>query len=936
VAVLLCLAFFLSGMAGLLFESLWFYQAGLGLGNSIWASSLVLAAFMGGLGVGNGLIGRFGHRVRAPIRLYALLEFAIGASGVGLVVLLPLLTPWLVPVLRAAFDSPVGLNALRVGVSFALLVAPAAAMGATMPLLVAALCRRDPGFGAALGRLYGWNTLGAVAGALIGELWLFEWVGIRGSAWVAASMNASAALLALALSRRVENGSAAPVEERLAGHTPALASVRVRILLGVAFFSGAALLALEVVWFRFLLLVATGTSRTFAIMLATVLAGIALGGLAGGRWLRRDAEAFRQLPALAALGGVLCIVSYAAFGSLPRSFEGRSALFAFEMLEIALPLMLPVSLVSGVLFTLLGEALHREAPGETRAAGLLTLANTLGAMLGSLLAGFVLLPGLGIERATLLLAAVYALLVALLWGAGVRPPAGARSWSLVGAVVGLCLAFGLFPHGLMLREYVQYPIRRFAPDWQPAEIREGLTETIVYLRRDLFGDPVAYRMLTNSHSMSSTIARDARYMKLFVYWPVAVHPDPRSALLISYGVGVTAKALTDTRSLEHIDFVDISRDVFEMNRHVYPDPNDNPLHDPRVTVHVEDGRFFLQTTDRRYDLITGEPPPPKLAGIVTLYTREYFELMRSRLAEGGIATYWLPVHNLLVSDAEAILAAFCAVFPDCTLWEGSGLDWMMAGTNGATGPVSAARFREQWEDPVVGPEMRALGFESPEAFGALFIEGSEALRARTRRVAPLTDDRPKRLSDLAMQEAPRFLSWLDGRRSRLEFRRDSTVARLWPRELIDSASAAFEDEVRFERSLARPLPIAQQMPQVHRFLTRQPRTTAPLWLLASGWPEVGAARRAAQRGEHGADLDYHLGVAALVERDFDGAALTLRRAASAAGVRPAAGYLEAYALTRAGRWDEARDLERALRANGQSADPAFDAFLRDLLRGGDR
>ncbi|MGH0031158.1 MAG: fused MFS/spermidine synthase, partial [Myxococcota bacterium] len=792
-ARLLCLAFFLSGAAGLLFESLWFYQAGLGLGNSIWASSLVLAAFMGGLGVGNGLVGRFGHRIRAPVRCYAVLEGVIALTGVALVYLLPALTPWLAPHL-GNLEGGLPLNGLRLGVSFALLLVPSSAMGATMPLLVAALGRREARFGAVLGRLYGWNTLGAVAGALVGEVALIEWLGVRGSAHVAALGNVVAALLALAVSRRID-ADAASVARRAPARLPA----RAHGLLFVAFLAGAVLLALEVVWFRFLLLHVTGTSVAFAAMLATVLAGIALGGLLAGRWLRSYAGAVDHLPALGAGAGALCVASYAGFGALAPSLEaGRPAFFPGEILALGAPLMLPVSMASGLLFTLLGEAIHRAAPGETRAAGFLTLSNTVGAMFGSLFAGFVLLPGLGVELSTFALAGCYAAMAVVLFALLPRPVGRGASLDRLATTAALLVALGLFPHGAMRDDHLQAPMRRWLPAWHAAEIREGLTETIVYLERELFGEPIAHRMLTNSHSMSSTSPRDARYMKLFVYWPVAVHPDPKHALLISYGVGVTAKALTDTPDFETIDFVDISRDVYEMNRHVYPDPAENPLNDPRVTAHVEDGRFFLQTTPRRFDVITGEPPPPKLAGVVTLYTREYFALMHDRLAEGGIATYWLPVHNLTEADARAILAAFCDVFADCSLWGGSGFDWMMVGTREARGPVSVARFDAQWNDPRVGPELRALGFERPETFGALFIEGRDALLERTRFDASLVDDRPKRLADLSHSEADRFLGWLDGARSRRLLRRDPGIARLWPRERIESAAPAFTDQVRFE------------------------------------------------------------------------------------------------------------------------------------------
>src|SRR5262249_32351849 len=154
------------------------------------------------------------------------------------------------------------------------------------------------------------------------------------------------------------------------------------------------------------------------------------------------------------------------------------------------------------------------------------------------------------------------------------------------------------------------------------------------------------RLITNGFSMSSTGWDARRYMGLYVYLAEALHPRLRSALLVSYGMGMTARALTGTGELETIDIVDISRDGLDLAPHAFEDPRDNPLLDPRVRVHVEDGRAFLSTTGQRFDLITSEPPPPKTAGVVNLYSQEYFALLRARLAEGGMVTYWLPVHAL--------------------------------------------------------------------------------------------------------------------------------------------------------------------------------------------------------------------------------------------------------------------------------------------------
>src|SRR6185369_1818235 len=148
-------------------------------------------------------------------------------------------------------------------------------------------------------------------------------------------------------------------------------------------------------------------------------------------------------------------------------------------------------------------------------------------------------------------------------------------------------------------------------------------------------------------------------------------------------VGNTAKAMTDSRGLETIDVVDLSRDILAMNRIVFPGETGRPLEDPRVRVHIEDGRYFLQTSDRRFDLITGEPPPPGIAGVENLYSREYFQLIHDRLADQGIVTYWLPLADLTDVSAKAILRAFCEVFDDCSLWNGSGTNLMMVGGRNA-------------------------------------------------------------------------------------------------------------------------------------------------------------------------------------------------------------------------------------------------------------
>jgi predicted membrane-bound spermidine synthase len=904
--------FFLSGASALLFETLWFQQAGLALGNSIWASSLVLAAFMGGLALGNALAGTLAHRAARPMRLYAVLELVIGATGLALVYGLPQLGPLVAPLLRPVLDDPVVSNAIRIGVAFPLLLIPSTAMGATLPLLVAQLHRRDPHFGRVLGRLYGWNTLGAVLGALAGHAFLFEWLGLRGSGLVAAGANTVAAFAAGVLSRKLEPGAAPAVAA--SPHDPL--PRRALGLLVAAFLCGGALLALEVVWFRFLVLFTLPGSLAFALMLSVVLAGIGAGGLLAARILSVTASLPRWLAAIAGASGVLCVAGYAGFDLVIARVPPELRAEPWGVVAFALFLMFPVSLLSGVLFAGIGEAVNREAPAAPRSAGLLTLANTTGAMLGSLIGGFVLLPGLGIERSVQLLGMVYGVTAGCLWLFGPRPETRVARTSF--ALAGLALVAAvipLFPVGRMRERYLTYPILGFMGREQaaPVAIRESLTETILYLRSEVLGETRHYRLVTNSHSMSSTSFQSQRYMRLFVWLPVALHPAPRNALLISYGVGSTAKALTDTRELERIDMVDVSRDILEMNRIVYPEDRDYPLADPRVHVHIEDGRHFLSTTDRQFDLITGEPPPPKAAGIVSLYTREFFELAKSRLAEGGILSYWLPVHALTEREAGAILRAFCDVFDDCSLWDGSGLDWIMLGTRNAKGPGSDARFERQWHDPVVLPWLLDLGVEVPQQLGTLFMAGPDDLAELTRGVAPLEDDHPKRLGQRNLRPSTQvetFRPWLDAGVRRERFERSPWIARIWPPGMRAATLPYFSFEPRIDdyllEGVGRERNAAVDIPAVDRVLRTSPLTTLALWEMKTNVDVQRPARVAFAKGGRGAVLEFERGAHALAARDFDTA--TDRFSASFAAV-PAhrdSLYYALYALGMAGRTGEAR------------------------------
>jgi spermidine synthase len=902
----LCGVFVLSGASALLFEALWFRLAGHALGNSVWASSAVLASFMAGLALGSALAARHGWRVERPLRLYAGLELGVGLVGLGLVAALPHLVERLTPLLSGLRQTGWLLHGVRGLVAFVLMLLPATGMGMSLPLLTRALTQRDPRFGVALGRLYGWNTLGGVAGAVAGETLLVARLGLFGTAVVAASLSLLAAGGCLYLDRLFPTASAA-VPALSPGRRPAHAP-RLARLLAAACLGGAILLGLEVVWHRFLQLFVFGTQLAFALMLATVLAGIGLGGLLAAAWLGRRPGAWSSAAAVALAGGIVTVLTYSALdpSRVPAGLAGNEIA---RTLWLSGLLSLPTSILSGVLFTLLGAALREEVEGDVVAAGWLTLANTVGTALGAPLVGLGLLPWLGIENSIFLLALAYGAA-----GWALAPwSAGRGRGALAGVAALFALVAALFPFGLMQARFLRSVLDVQGKDGSRlVAFREGQTETAILLQKDWGGSVLYQKLVTNAHSMTSSTFYGRRYMKLFAWWPLAVRPGARRALLISYGLGNTAEALASAPGLERIDVVDTSRTILGLSplgdRGGAPDP----LSDPRVRVHVEDGRFHLLSGAGTYDLITAEPPPPRGAGIVDLYTLEYFRTVRRSLSRGGVATHWLPVNQLSVADSRAITRAFCLAFDDCSLWSGSGYDWILVGTNGADQPPSEEAFARPWGG--ANRELRDLGVETPEDLGALFIADAATLGEWTAGTPPLVDDRPGRLSPWAPPDSDRdeYRALEDAAACAARFGSSSLVSRLWPPSLRERTTASFEWRGMLDRDYeapARPGAIAD----LWRALEASSLRTLPLLLLDSEPRLAATARMRYAQGDRHPVLAFHLGAAALADRDYAAAARYFEEAGPASVGLHVPGLLRGVVLGLAGRNAEALSVVEALR-----------------------
>jgi spermidine synthase len=758
-ALVLHLLFFASGAAGLIYEVVWVRQFATVFGSSVYSVAIVTSLFMCGLGLGGFAAGRFADArfredPRAPLRWYGRFELAIGALGLTLALVLPQLES-----VSAAISSYVpdeaGWYRLTTAASVAryaiaaLLLAPITLlMGGTLTLLVRQIVASEvDAAGWRIGTLYAVNTAGAALGCLATDLALVPALGIRGTQSLAVALNLAAGLGALALARRP---GAAPLPAAPAA--PAAAEPSPRALLGFTALAlgltGFTSMGLQVVWFRHLISVFGGYRPTFSLLLFVILSGLWIGSLVGGaceRRMRRPLLLYAVAVALFAassLGGLAAFdveqVKLAGFGE--RSDLLWTLAVHWSPVRAALWLVGIPMVFLGTAFPLANAHVQRSVARVGDRAGALYLANTAGGVLGSLLAGFVLLPRLGMQRAALLLVAATLASLAALQLAGRGARAGERraradravfsgSWALGLAAL---LGFARLPADHLLGRVLSFP-----PKLEVLALNEGVNETIVILEQ-----PGVFRSLfTNGHSMSSTSVDGQRYMRSFAHVPLLLHEAPRKAMVMCFGVGNTLAA-TLLHPLESIDMVDYSADVL---RHAgyFEEANGRPLEDPRVRVFVNDARQHLRMQPpESYDLITGEPPPIPYAGVVNLYSREFFALARSRLRPGGLLSYWFPVDQVSEAAARQVVAAFVGVFPESVLLSGYGNELVLLGSNGARPQLDLARFAARSADPRIARDLRRIMMDRPEELAGSFAASAETMRRASRDAAPVTDDRP--------------------------------------------------------------------------------------------------------------------------------------------------------------------------------------------------
>ena len=706
--------FFLSGLAALLYQTAWLRQFSLVFGTSELAVATVLAAYMGGLALGSAVAGRYAGRVTRPVLVYGVLEAGIALSALAVPLLLLAARALYAAVLG---DQPAPPDAATFGqpifyllVAFVVLAIPTGFMGATLPLLIRYAVRTDREVGPRVALLYAINTAGAVCGTVIAAFALLPALGLNRTVWVGVAVNALVFVIAAALARGRRDSAPADETAAAAGGPPDFVTACIRPLfagseplkarlttvfrnqpawmLPLMLVSGANAFLYEVLWTRMLAHVIGGSIYAFATMLAAFLTGIALGGgLAGKVAERREraavAFAFAQLAI-----GALSVGIYAWMGLLIPDVRTTTTLALF-----AVGVMLPATIFIGATLPLSVRVLARDESEATAGTARIYAWNTVGAIVGAILAGFVLIPGLGFEGAIRVAVGVNFFLA--LWAAACVARPGPIPVAAACAGIAAVLAFynPERPRAVVLSTgfLVGYPE-------PPRELyyAVGRSSTVVMLAAGTY-----YYLRTNGLPEASVAVAGSPpsvdTQKWLTALPAIARPDARSMLVVGFGGGVALEGVPP--SVESVDVVELEPEVIEANRQLTGLRQNDPLLDPRFNIVINDARNAMRLTGRSYDAIISQPSHPWTAGASHLFTREFAADVRSHLNEGGVFLQWMNDEFVDEPLLRTLAATLAAVFEHVRLYyTGAGVLMFMASDAPLDIELAAARTGRPFND----------------------------------------------------------------------------------------------------------------------------------------------------------------------------------------------------------------------------------------------
>jgi len=758
--ILIYTMFFLSGAAALVYEVVWVRSLSLIFGGTHLAVTTVLSVFMGGLALGSNLIGKRVDAMKDPLRFYGILEIGIALSAVMFIALASIYPSVYIFLVQGKEDSRLYLTLIRVVFAIISLIIPATLMGGTLPVLTRFITGQTEKIGTHLSFLYGFNTLGAVAGTAAAGFYLLRVYGVSTSLHIAIATNILIGMVSVLLAGKMPQISGqlnrAPAEEALnsaAEHDDTHSIFPLRLILIGIGVSGFCALGYEVLWTRILTLTIGTSVYGFTVMLSAFLTGIALGSQAYGLFMNilpsKNTVMNRHI---LGFGAVQVIIGMAALfvtfhiRDLPLHSVmlnhyfldmGLSVFNARQLanLAIAFAYMLVPAFFMGLAFPLAGKVNTLYTKKIGHAVGDILAYNTIGAILGSAVSGYFMIYFFGLERSLQLLTAVNI-------GFGLLVIFSTRDVRMVNAVITvMTLAVMLFlilsPKAFRMWDSQFFAIfQSNRPEIYntPEKIRDAKENTDVLFYHEGVDSTISsirakggsQSALVNGKVVASDSPGDRQVQYTLGHLPMLLHKDPKKVLVVGLGTGMTLGAVSVHPGLEELTLAEIEPEVTGAAR-TFGTYNNHVLDNPRLRIVFNDGRNYLLTTKEKFDVITADPIHPWTQGSGYLYTSEYFRLVSERLLPDGIVCQWLPIYELSIEDLRSVVKTFSANFKYTMAW----LTYFDAEIIGSNSPllIDEEELGRRIAHPAVSEDLQQVMMGSAEEFLSYFIMGTDGMKA---------------------------------------------------------------------------------------------------------------------------------------------------------------------------------------------------------------
>jgi spermidine synthase len=742
--IILFSVLFLSGVSALVYQIVWIRRFGLVFGVDVFTMATVLSAFMGGLAIGSLIFGRLADKIKSPLKLFMFLEFGIALFAFMFPLTFKGLINIYTPIIQNFGLSDYSGQMVKFIFSFIYLLIPTTLMGGTLPVIFKFFVRHLNSLGWQISNLFAINNLGAVVGCFLSGFILIRTFGITTSLYIAASINLINAIIVYLVSRRIPLENVA--EEKFVtvpgnnDESNKLSKPLLRLVLWVFAIEGFATLAFEVIWTRiFIGFSFDKTTYFYSVIVLGFVFGLSLGSFLISKWIDRRKNLVTLLAVLEIMIGLISLALLMLFSKLSLILNLQRTIFdpwlkiiGKEYLLFFLILIIPATL-TGMVYPIVSKLYADNIEKLGNRMGIIGFLDTIGSVLGSFMAGFILIPLFGVVQSFITIVALNIILGVMLLFFNQAMKKNLKVILLSGTLV---LSIILFLKAPEKKYFSWWDKSRYEPWTNFVEkipfYYEG-TDATVTLRQ--YHNYMALNI--NGHNTAYTSLKDQIVNRMLGYVPYMVHPQPKRALVIGFGLGFTVESLIQ-QEIDTVDVAEICGGVIKSGL-AMNEWNKAALKNPKVHTYLEDGRDLLFKTKAKYDIITSNAVHPRLSN--NIYTQDFYELCKNRMNNGGIMCQWATPNWMNEKEFKAQVKAFINAFKNCQLWYINEYTIILIGSEEPI-RINYALISERFKDAKVKDDLLNINMTEPFEFVSQFSMERDVLMNYCNDAPSNTDDYP--------------------------------------------------------------------------------------------------------------------------------------------------------------------------------------------------